>query len=48
LIGDAGKAKRELGWEPEYSFAQMIGEMVEADLAEAQKECGQQSSARGV
>jgi GDPmannose 4,6-dehydratase len=33
LIGDAGKARRELGWEPQYSFAEMIKEMVEADLA---------------
>jgi GDPmannose 4,6-dehydratase len=33
LIGDAGKARTELGWEPEYTFAEMIKEMVEADLA---------------
>jgi len=32
LIGDAGKARRELGWEPGYTFAEMIREMVEADL----------------
>jgi GDPmannose 4,6-dehydratase len=48
LIGDAGKAKRELGWEPEYTFGEMIKEMVEADMKEAQKECGQSVSARGV
>jgi GDPmannose 4,6-dehydratase len=32
LVGDATKAKTELGWEPEYTFAGMIKEMVEADL----------------
>lgn len=33
LIGDATKARTELGWEPEYTFSEMIKEMVEADLA---------------
>lgn len=33
LHGNADKAKRILGWEPEISLEQMIGEMVEADLA---------------
>ena len=33
LIGDASKAKRVLGWQPSVSFEQMIGMMVEADLA---------------
>lgn len=32
LHGNADKAKRVLGWEPEISLEQMIGEMVEADL----------------
>jgi GDPmannose 4,6-dehydratase len=32
LIGDASKARRELGWEPSMSFEQMIREMVDADL----------------
>lgn len=32
LIGDASKAKKALGWEPEVSFEQMINMMVEADL----------------
>ena len=31
LIGDPGKAKRELGWEPETSFEQLIRLMVDAD-----------------
>ena len=32
LLGDASKAKRVLGWEPEISLEEMIVEMVEADL----------------
>jgi GDPmannose 4,6-dehydratase len=32
LIGDAGKAKRMLGWEPDVSFEQLIRMMVDADL----------------
>ena len=31
LIGDASKAKRELGWEPHTSFEQLIRLMVDAD-----------------
>lgn len=33
LVGDAAKARRLLGWEPQISFDQMIQEMVTADLA---------------
>ncbi len=32
LVGDATKAKKELGWEPEVSFTQMIHMMVDADI----------------
>ncbi len=32
LLGDASKAKRELGWEPKVSFEELIRMMVEADL----------------
>jgi GDPmannose 4,6-dehydratase len=32
LIGDASKARRVLGWEPEMSFEQLVVTMVEADL----------------
>ncbi len=32
LIGDPGKAKRDLGWEPKTSFEQMIRLMVDSDL----------------
>jgi GDPmannose 4,6-dehydratase len=33
LVGDASKAHAVLGWQPAYSFDEMIGEMVQADLA---------------
>jgi len=33
LVGDPTHARERLGWVPETSFAYMIGEMVEADLA---------------
>jgi len=32
LLGDPGKAKRKLGWEPVITLEEMIVEMVEADL----------------
>jgi GDPmannose 4,6-dehydratase len=32
LVGDAGKAKAELGWEPTTSFDELIALMVDADL----------------
>jgi len=32
LVGDASKAKRELGWEPATQFEQLVGLMVENDL----------------
>jgi GDPmannose 4,6-dehydratase len=33
-VGDPTRARTVLGWRPEISFDQMIGEMVDADLAE--------------
>ena len=36
LIGDCGKAKKQLGWEPKVSFRELITMMVESDLAEEQ------------
>ena len=33
LVGDAGRAKRDLGWQAEVSFSQLVEMMVEADLA---------------
>jgi GDPmannose 4,6-dehydratase len=32
LVGDASKARRVLGWEPEVPFEQLLADMVEADL----------------
>lgn len=32
LIGDATKAKEKLGWQPKYSLAEMVKEMVESDV----------------
>ncbi len=33
LIGDASKAKRDLGWEPKVRFQELVAMMVDADLA---------------
>jgi GDPmannose 4,6-dehydratase len=33
LIGDASKAKKELGWQPKVRFQELIAMMVDADLA---------------
>ena len=38
LLGDAGKAKRQLGWEPEISIQQLCAEMVAEDLKAAQRQ----------
>ena len=31
LVGDSTKARRVLGWQPDYTFEQLIKEMVAAD-----------------
>ena len=33
LLGDASKARDVLGWQPSVTLEEMVGEMVEADLA---------------
>jgi GDPmannose 4,6-dehydratase len=38
LQGDAGKAKRELGWQPRITFRELVREMVEEDLKVAEKD----------
>ena len=38
LIGDASRARQVLGWEPVYTFAQLIKEMVNSDLVAASHE----------
>lgn len=37
LLGDPGKAKRELGWAPQISLQQMVAEMVAHDLDQARQ-----------
>jgi GDPmannose 4,6-dehydratase len=37
LLGDPGKARRRLGWEPRISFEAMVQEMVECDLDRARR-----------
>src|SRR5882672_4944170 len=38
LLGDAAKARRKLGWKPKVRFAELVAEMVRADLEEAERE----------
>jgi GDPmannose 4,6-dehydratase len=38
LLGDATKARTELGWAPEIGFEALVTEMVEADLALAERD----------
>jgi GDPmannose 4,6-dehydratase len=38
LLGDPSKAKKILGWEPEYSFDDLVKAMVESDLMKAERE----------
>lgn len=38
LLGDAAKARAQLGWAPRYSFAELVAEMARADLAEAERD----------
>jgi len=38
LLGDASKAKRELGWEPKVKFRDLVKMMVDSDLELARKE----------
>ncbi len=38
LIGDAGKAQRQLGWQPKYDITSLIKEMVQSDITLFKKE----------
>ena len=38
LLGDASKARTNLGWEPKISFQEMVSTMVKADLEEASRD----------
>ena len=42
LVSDPGKAKAALGWEPKYTFKDLIEMMVDADLALLKAEVGHQ------
>lgn len=37
LMGDYGKAKRKLGWEPKVKFEELVKMMVKADMSNAEK-----------
>jgi GDPmannose 4,6-dehydratase len=43
LIGDASKARAVLGWEPTYTFKELIEEMVASDLEAIASETGRTS-----
>ncbi|MDD3014808.1 MAG: GDP-mannose 4,6-dehydratase, partial [Candidatus Gastranaerophilales bacterium] len=38
LLGDSSKAREKLGWSPKINFQELVKEMVECDLKEAEKE----------
>jgi GDPmannose 4,6-dehydratase len=38
LLGDASKARRQLGWQPEVTFDALVNEMVDADLRLAERD----------
>jgi len=38
LLGDASKARRTLGWEPQVGFEQLVEEMVREDVTRAQRD----------
>jgi len=48
LIGDASKARKILGWEPTYSFEDLIKEMVASDLAALTSGSGDDFSRKGA
>ena len=47
LIGDPGKAKRQLDWEPKVRFRDLVKIMVDADLALAKKELAYKEATDG-
>ena len=42
LLGDSSKARARLGWQPQTSFAELVREMVAADLDHAQRDAHMQ------
>jgi GDPmannose 4,6-dehydratase len=47
LIGEAAKARRELRWQPQHTFAELVDEMVDSDLREAARSAHSSSSFAG-
>jgi GDPmannose 4,6-dehydratase len=45
LLGDASKARRELGWKPETVFADLVADMVRSDLKAIPSEAGRKQRA---
>ena len=43
LQGDAAKARRELGWQPEFTFDDLIAEMVNEDRAKLRRKTGERA-----
>ena len=48
LIGDSSKAREALGWEPQYTFPELVREMVHRDLELAGKATEMASSAEAI
>ncbi|MGZ8932832.1 MAG: GDP-mannose 4,6-dehydratase, partial [Halobacteriota archaeon] len=48
LLGDAGKAKRELGWQPKVNFEQLVKLMVDHDLELAKNEAQMKELSAGA
>jgi len=48
LIGDSSKAREALGWEPQYTFPELVKEMVHRDLELAGKATEMASSAEAI
>ena len=43
LLGDAGKAREKLGWQPRIGFREMVAEMVAHDLQQVKNETGRRN-----
>ena len=37
-MGDPGKAKQKLGWQPKISFGELVAEMMKEDMALAERD----------
>ncbi len=38
LLGDAGRARAELGWEAQVPFEELVREMIDSDLSLAERD----------